>query len=83
MPKLSDQLGRSLATRHCDRTLRLAEGALRTAGRGIITCGNGHGRRQSWLTTSCSGILGEGRERTGGLGSVVLVEEEGIQRRKR
>lgn len=51
--------------------------------KGIITRGNGHYRRQSWLTTTCSGILGEGSERTGGFGGVMLVDEEGTQRRKR
>lgn len=37
----SDQLGRSLATRSCSRTLWLAGRAQRTAGKGIILFGNG------------------------------------------
>lgn len=54
--------------------------------KGFITCGNGHYRRQSWLTNHMLRNIGRKRkcsERTGGSGSVVLVEEDGTQRRKR
>lgn len=69
--KLSDQLGRSLATGNCSRTLWLAGGAQRTAGRGSLHVEMGTTGGRAGSQTTCSGILGER-----GSGSVVLVEEE-------
>lgn len=58
--KLSDQLGRSLATGGCAKTLGLAGGAQRTAGRGSLQEKMGTIRGRAASQTTCSETLGDG-----------------------
>lgn len=58
--KLSEQLGGSLTTERCSRTLWLAGGTQRTAGRGSLHAKMGTRGGRAVTQTTCSEILGGG-----------------------